>query len=63
MIWFFPAFGMGIFTFLPEIMLIQGFEMRDTYLISGYCLVLPMVGVLISSFFIDAFGRKQLIAI
>lgn len=62
-IWFFPAFGMGVFVFLPEIMLQIGFKLRQVYFLSAYLLVLPMAGVFGATFFIDTFGRKQLITL
>ena len=62
-VWFFPAFGTGVFVFLPEIMILEGFRMKEIYYVSGYLLFLPMFGIIISSFFIDNFGRKQLISI
>lgn len=63
MIWFFPAFGMGIYVFLPEIMLQLDFTLTDAYLLSTFLLVLPMVGVLITTLVIERFGRKDLIRI
>jgi MFS transporter, putative metabolite:H+ symporter len=63
MIWFFPAFGYGVYVFLPEIMLHVGFEMREIYALSTFLLILPMAGILVTTLFIDAFGRKQLISL
>jgi len=63
MLWFFPAFGMGVFVFLPEIMLQIGFEMREIYILSTFLLILPMFGILVTTMFIDTFGRKQLISL
>lgn len=63
MIWFFPAFGMGVFVFLPEILLQIGFGMTEIYFLSTYLLVLPMAGIFVTTFFIDNFGRKQLISL
>ena len=62
-LWFFPAFGMGVFVFLPEIMLQVGFELTDVYLLSTFLLVLPMIGIFATIFFIDTFGRKRLISL
>lgn len=63
MIWFFPAFGMGVYVFLPEIMLEIGFEMTDIYFLSVFLMVLPMVAIFVTTFFVDSFGRKQLISL
>lgn len=63
MIWFFPAFGMGVFVFLPEIMLQIGFEMREIYVLSTFLLALPMIGIFVTTIFIDTFGRKSLISL
>lgn len=63
MIWFFPAFGMGVFVFLPEIMLQIGFSMTDIYVLNTFLLILPMIGVFVTTIFIDTFGRKSLISI
>lgn len=63
MIWFFPAFGMGVWVFLPEIMLQIGFSMYEIYMLSSYLMILPMVGIFVTTFFIDTFGRKQLISL
>ena len=62
MLWFFPAFGMGVFVFLPEIMLQVGFTLNDIYILNSFLLFLPMAGVLITTAIIDSFGRKQLIS-
>ena len=62
LIWLFPALGSGVFVFLPEIMLMQGYDMSEIYLLTGFTMIVPIVGVFLSSMFIDAFGRKQLIA-
>jgi MFS transporter, putative metabolite:H+ symporter len=63
MLWFFPAFGMGVFVFLPEIMLQIGFDMNDIYILNAYLLVLPMIGVFVTTLFIDMFGRTKLISL
>lgn len=62
MIWFFPAFGTGVFVFLPEIMLMQNFTMNDVYVVQSFTMIIPMVGSFLSSLFVDTFGRKQLIS-
>jgi len=62
MLWFFPAFGMGVFVFLPEIMLGIGFSMNEIYVLNSFLLFLPMLGILITTIIIDSFGRKQLIS-
>ena len=63
MIWFFPAFGMGVWVFLPEIMLQIGFSMYEIYMLSSFLMILPMAGIFVTTFFIDTFGRKQLISL
>mmetsp|Transcript_39360 Transcript_39360/g.45192 ORF Transcript_39360/g.45192 Transcript_39360/m.45192 type:complete len:182 (+) Transcript_39360:538-1083(+) len=63
MIWFFPAFGMGIFYFLPDIMLQLNFTLNDAYAISSYLLILPMLGVVMTTFLIDSLGRRNLITL
>jgi len=49
LLWFFPAFGTGVFVFLPEIMLMKDFTMDEIYFLSAYLMVVPMIGVIISS--------------
>lgn len=61
MLWFFPAFGTGVYVFLPEIMLMKDFTMDQIYLLSSFLMIAPMIGVFFSSFFIDTFGRQQVI--
>ena len=39
-LWFFPAFGMGVFVFLPEIMLQVGFQLTDAYLLQQVLLII-----------------------
>mmetsp|Transcript_19187 Transcript_19187/g.18844 ORF Transcript_19187/g.18844 Transcript_19187/m.18844 type:complete len:159 (+) Transcript_19187:866-1342(+) len=63
MLWFFPAFGMGVFIFLPEIMLQLEFTMNEIYILNSFLLLLPMLGIFITTIIIDSFGRKQLISI
>jgi putative MFS transporter len=61
-LWFFPAFGTGIFVFLPEILLMKDFSFNEIYALSAYLMILPMMSMFICSFFIDTFGRKQVIS-
>lgn len=63
LVWFFPAFGTGVYVFLPEIMLMREFTMNQIYLLSSFTMFAPMGGVLLSSIFIDTFGRKQVISL
>lgn len=62
LLWFFPAFGTGVFVFLPEILLMKDYSLNEIYTLSAYLSILPMLSMFISSFFIDAFGRKQVIS-
>jgi putative MFS transporter len=62
MLWFFPAFGTGVYVFLPEIMLLKGFTMDQIYILSSYLMIAPMCGIVVSSLFIDTLGRKQVIS-
>ena len=62
-LWFFPAFGMGVYIFLPEIMLEVGFSLNDIYILNSFLLILPIIGILVSTIIIDSFGRKKLIQI
>lgn len=61
-VWFFPAFGTGVYVFLPEILIMKGFEMDEIYLLFGFLSIIPVFGYIVSSFFVDTFGRKQVIS-
>ena len=62
-LWFFPAFGTGVLVFLPEILLQRGYSMNEIYMIFGFLSFIPVFGYIVSSIFIDTFGRRQVLSI